>query len=109
MYEVGAIEEVDFFPIDFSDALEGLIHEPEPDQVKEKTNIKSSLKNDFTSSSSKANNNNLSSSSSSSSSSPSDSPKHFAAKKLPLLIIGLKSDPAKIEVWDMNKNLKVCE
>lgn len=25
-------------------------------------------------------------------------------KKLPILIIGLKSDPAKIEIWDMNKN-----
>jgi len=29
MYEVGAIEEVDFFPADFSDALESLVHEQE--------------------------------------------------------------------------------
>lgn len=30
-------------------------------------------------------------------------------KQLPMLIKGLKNDPAKIEIWDMNTSSKVCE
>jgi len=30
-------------------------------------------------------------------------------KKVPLLILGLKADPARIEAWDVNINTKVCE
>ncbi|KAL4460303.1 hypothetical protein ABPG74_000054 [Tetrahymena malaccensis] len=30
-------------------------------------------------------------------------------KQLPILIIGLKSDPAKIEIWDMDRNEKIIQ
>ncbi|EDK31576.2 WD domain, G-beta repeat protein (macronuclear) [Tetrahymena thermophila SB210] len=30
-------------------------------------------------------------------------------KQLPILIIGLKSDPAKIEIWDMDRNEKIVQ